>query len=106
MIASYGETSGFSTVGVEELMLVNGGKGSSSNSSSSSNKPPTVTGVGGSALTQPKPDGISPVISLNDPGVSIKDGNTTVTVTAHIDYNGCPPTVASVTATVSHGISK
>lgn len=29
MISSYGETSGFSAVGAEELLLVNGGKGSS-----------------------------------------------------------------------------
>jgi hypothetical protein len=95
------KTSGFSAMGVEELMLVNGGKGSSSSGSSSSAPPSTFT-VG----TTPKPDGFSPVLSVEDPGVSYKNGNTTVTVTAHIDYNNCPPAVTSVTATVSHGISK
>jgi hypothetical protein len=34
MVASYGETSGFSAVGVGELMLVNGGKSSSGGGSS------------------------------------------------------------------------
>jgi hypothetical protein len=36
MRTSYGEISGFSAVGADELMLVNGGKGSSGGSSSSS----------------------------------------------------------------------
>jgi hypothetical protein len=35
MVASYGETSGFKAVTIEELMLVNGGKGSSGSSGSS-----------------------------------------------------------------------
>lgn len=34
MVTSYGETSGFSVVGAEELLLVNGGKGSSESDSS------------------------------------------------------------------------
>jgi hypothetical protein len=38
MVTSYGETSGFSALTTEELMLVNGGKGSSSSSSSSSSQ--------------------------------------------------------------------
>jgi hypothetical protein len=38
MIASYGETSGFSAVGVEELALVNGGKGGGGGGGNTSNK--------------------------------------------------------------------
>jgi len=36
MITSYGETSGFSVVSAEELLLVNGGKGNASNSGKNS----------------------------------------------------------------------
>jgi hypothetical protein len=100
MVASYGETSGFSTVNVEELMFVNGGKGSSSSSSSS------VPNTHVIIANVPKPDGFSPIINIKDPGVSYKNGNTTVSVTAHIDYSNSSPKVTSATITVNHGISK
>jgi hypothetical protein len=66
MVTSYGETSGFSAVNADDLMLVNGGKGSSSSSSSNGIRT-TGTTIGG--VTIPT-------------GVEIKDGNTTVSVSA------------------------
>ncbi|MDR3046089.1 MAG: hypothetical protein LBU51_00555 [Bacteroidales bacterium] len=46
MTSSYGETSGFTALGANELVLVNGGKGSSNGGSSSSKGKITKTSGG------------------------------------------------------------
>lgn len=100
MFTSYGETSGFSPVCGGELDYVNGGKGSSGGGSSS---PKTYAIIAGT----PQQDGSSPIIDLENPGVSYKNGNTTVNATVHLDYSKCLiPSATSVIISASRGISK
>jgi len=81
MVSSYGKTSGFTAVGSDELMLVNGGKGGGGGggggggSEYTSNVAPTQTYLpGGYSNPQPQ-NGIS-----TDSGITITSGNTTVNI--------------------------
>jgi hypothetical protein len=70
MRASYGEISGFSAVGAEELLLVNGGKGTSGNKSSSGRKSRDSSNYKPITL----PDPTSPKIVANDKKVTVALG--------------------------------
>ena len=95
MRPSYGETSGFSVVNTEELLLVNGGKGSSSRSSSGGGS----SRGGGLSVSKNKNDktGITASVGLSSASVQIRDGNekTSVSVTSSINYSLKFPNVSA-----------
>jgi hypothetical protein len=99
MVASYGKTSGFSAVGAEELMLVNGGKGGGGGGGGGS----SVTSAGFTTPKAPTNQVTVSVIPVDNPSVSVKMGNTTVKAEASITYSltTTPVTVNSATVSVN-----
>jgi hypothetical protein len=109
MFTSYGETSGFSALNNEELMLVNGGKGGGGGSGGGGSTPtksttPTTNTKSYTPTYTPTPapkakDGIT-VNKIADTipyGVSIKDGN----VTVKAGLGATPSGIGGVSVTVS-----
>jgi hypothetical protein len=123
MRSSYGETSGFTAVGAEELLLVNGGKGGSSggggssksstpsstpkSSNNSSNTKGSSTTTKTTTITyQPpapvtsKPKTFDYDISGNDQGakgsVTVSKGNVSLTGKASVSGSYTPPVTVKV----------
>jgi hypothetical protein len=88
MIASYGETSGFSAVGAGELALVNGGGGDSGGGSSSSGS--THQALQG--ISYPKSSGNG--VSVDERGITVTKDSGSLNITGSLN----PP---SVTATLT-----
>jgi hypothetical protein len=97
MRTSYGETSGYSVVGAEELILVNGGKGGGGGGGGSS----SVTSAGFTTPKAPTNQVTVSVIPPTNPSVTVKMGNTSVVAQASIDYSLSKTPVTFNSATVS-----